>query len=67
MKTSGIGLYRMRQFYETYHSNKIVSPLVTQLSWTNNLIILSKTKTDEEKEDTLKRCRRKKGKLCHVA
>lgn len=44
------GLYRMRQFYETYYSNKIVSPLVTQLNWTNHLIILSKTKTDEEKE-----------------
>lgn len=44
------GLYRMRQFYETYRNNEIVSPLVTQLSWTNHLLILSKTKTDEEKE-----------------
>ncbi len=44
------GLYRMRQFYDTYCSNKIVSPLVTQLSWTHHLLILSKTKTDEEKE-----------------
>ncbi|MHB1680497.1 MAG: DUF1016 N-terminal domain-containing protein [bacterium] len=44
------GLYRMRQFYETYHNNKFVSPLVTQISWTNHLIILSKTKTNEEKE-----------------
>ena len=44
------GLYRMRQFYETYCRNKIVSPLVTQISWTNHLLILSKTKTKEEKE-----------------
>ena len=44
------GLYRMRQFYETYYQKEIVSPLVTQLSWTNHLLILSKTKTDEEKE-----------------
>ena len=39
------GIYRMRQFYETYKDNLIVSPLVTQISWTNNLIILSSTKT----------------------
>jgi len=27
-------LYRMRQFYEAYKNSPIVSPLVTQLSWT---------------------------------
>ena len=43
------GLYRMRQFYETYCHDKFVSPLVTQISWTNHLLILSKTKTDKEK------------------
>ena len=49
------GLYRMRQFYEAYRDNKFVSPLVTQISWTNHLIILSKTKTNEEKENYTKR------------
>lgn len=44
------GLYRMKQFYETYHKIEKVSPLVTQLSWTNNLLILSKCKTIEEKQ-----------------
>ena len=44
------GLFRMRQFYETYRRHKIVSPLVTQISWTNHLMILSKTKSPEEKE-----------------
>lgn len=44
------GLYRMKQFYETYAGNEKVSPLVTQLSWTNHLIILSSCKTDEERE-----------------
>ncbi|MCB9262111.1 MAG: DUF1016 domain-containing protein [Flavobacteriales bacterium] len=79
------GLYRMKQFYETYSSSefvstlathlqkpendvkkimspavtqlqlveievfKFVSPLVTQISWTHHLLILSKTKTTEEK------------------
>ncbi|KNY29230.1 DUF1016 N-terminal domain-containing protein [Pseudobacteroides cellulosolvens] len=28
------GLYRMRQFYETYKDNEFVTPLVTQISWT---------------------------------
>jgi len=26
------GLYRMKQFYETYKDNEIVTPLVTQIS-----------------------------------
>lgn len=50
------GLYRMRQFYETYSHNKFVSPLVTQISWTNHLQILSKTKTEEEKEFYIRLC-----------
>ena len=50
------GLYRMIQFYETYRDNVIVSPLVTQISWTNNLIILSSTKTIEEKEFYIRLC-----------
>ena len=35
---------RMIQFYETYKDDEIASPLVTQLSWTNNLLILSSSK-----------------------
>lgn len=31
-----------------------MSPLVTQLSWTNNLLILSGTKTKEEREFYIK-------------
>ena len=44
------GLYRMKQFYETYHKIEKVSPLLTQLTWTNHLMILSKCKTIEEKQ-----------------
>jgi len=61
------GLYRMKQFFETYTSSEFVSPLVTQIeqaenealtfvsavlsqiSWTHHLLILSKTRTTEEK------------------
>ena len=44
------GLYRMRQFYEVYRDNAIVSTLLTQISWSSHLHILSKTKTIAEKE-----------------
>ena len=44
------GIYRMKQFYETYKDSPFVSPLVTQISWTNNLLILSGTNSIEEKE-----------------
>ncbi len=32
-------LWRMKQFYETYKDDEKFSPLVRELSWTNNLII----------------------------
>ena len=54
------GLYRMRQFYETYKDNEFVSPLVTQISWTNHLLILSGAKTIEEKEFYIALCIREK-------
>ena len=43
-------LFRMRQLYETYRSDEKVSPLVRQLPWTHNLIILSQSKRPEERE-----------------
>jgi predicted nuclease of restriction endonuclease-like (RecB) superfamily len=46
---TGRNLFRMRKFYETYRYEK-VSALVTQLPWTHNLIILSQSKTTEERE-----------------
>ena len=43
------GLYRMKQFYEIYKDEEKMSPLVTQLSWTNHLKIMSACKTMEER------------------
>ncbi|MBI2136348.1 hypothetical protein HYU06_04710 [Candidatus Woesearchaeota archaeon] len=43
-------LWRMRQFYETYYNDEKLSPLMRQLSWTHNLLILSKTKSQSERE-----------------
>jgi predicted nuclease of restriction endonuclease-like (RecB) superfamily len=39
----------MRQFYETYVGDKKVSPLVTQLPWTHNLLILGQCKRPDER------------------
>ena len=44
------GLYRMRQFYETYKDDEFVSALLTQISWTNHLLIMSKSKSKEERD-----------------
>ena len=43
-------LFRMRQFYDAYQGDEKVSPLVRQLSWTHNLIILGQSKRSEERE-----------------
>ena len=42
-------LFRMRQFFEAYVADEKVTPLVTQLPWTHNLIILSQSKRPEER------------------
>ncbi len=47
-------LWRMKQFYETYKDFPKLSPLVREISWTNNLLIFSRCKTIEEKEFYLK-------------
>lgn len=50
------GLYRMKQFYELYKDDELVTPLVTQISWTNHLIIMSGCKTKEERLFYIKLC-----------
>lgn len=45
---------RMVQFYNTYKDDEIAIPLITQLSWTNNLLILSGAKNQEERHFYLK-------------
>ena len=46
----------MKQFYETYNGNEIVAPLVRQISWTNNVLILASTHDMKEKEFYIKMC-----------
>ncbi|HRD70525.1 MAG TPA: PDDEXK nuclease domain-containing protein [Legionella sp.] len=49
-------LFRMKQFYDTYHNDVIVSPLVRQLPWTHNLIIINQSKSKDERDFYLHRC-----------
>lgn len=49
-------LWRMKQFYETYHDYPKLSALLREITWTNHLMIFSKTKTIEEKEFYLQLC-----------
>lgn len=43
-------LFRMRQLYDTYAQDEKVAPLVRQLPWTHNLVILGQSKRQEERE-----------------
>jgi predicted nuclease of restriction endonuclease-like (RecB) superfamily len=49
-------IWRMRQFYETYYANEKLSPLVREISWTNNVLIMMDAKTDEAREFYLLLC-----------
>lgn len=43
-------IWRMKQFYETYQEETILSALLRELSWTNNLLIISRCKSKEERD-----------------
>ena len=50
-------LWRMKQFYETYKdADKKLSALLRQISWTNNLTIMSRSKSIEERLFYLQLC-----------
>ena len=51
---SSQNIWRMKQFYETYKDNPKLSTLLRENTWSNNLHIISKTKSYEEKEFYLK-------------
>lgn len=53
---SASNLWRMMQFYETYRGLPKFAPLVRGLSWTHNLLILSRSKRNEEREFYLRLC-----------
>lgn len=53
---SAQNIWRMKQFFETYKDNEKLSPLVREISWSNNLLIMAGCKTEESKEFYLRLC-----------
>ncbi|MCX5773503.1 MAG: PDDEXK nuclease domain-containing protein, partial [Fusobacteria bacterium] len=47
---SAQNLWRMKQFYETYQDNEKLATLWRELPWTQNMVILSRCKSEEERE-----------------
>ncbi len=47
---SAPNLWRMKQFYEAYAGNEKLSPLVREIGWTHNVIILMNCKDDLQRE-----------------
>ncbi len=47
---SSRNIWRMKQFFEAYHQTPKLSTLWTEISWSHNRLIFSKSKTIEEKE-----------------
>lgn len=47
-------LWRMKQFYEVYKKYPKLSTLLREISWSHNLAIFSRCKSDEEREFYLK-------------
>lgn len=53
-------LWRMKQFYEMYAGDEKLSPLVREISWTNNITIMSRCKTNEERLYYINLCKSEK-------
>jgi predicted nuclease of restriction endonuclease-like (RecB) superfamily len=53
-------IYRMKQFYETYKDNEIVTAMRTQLNWTQHRTIMSRCNSIEEKEFYIQLCAKEK-------
>jgi len=49
-------LWRMKQFYECYKDSTKLSTLVREITWTNNLTILSRSRSIEEQEFYINLC-----------
>lgn len=47
---SAANLWRMRNFYLTYHNSEKLAPLVREISWSNNIAIMEKCKDNLQRE-----------------
>lgn len=51
-------LWRMRLFYESYSSNVKLAPLVREISWSHNIVIMEKCKDNLDREFYIRMARR---------
>jgi len=47
---SSQNLWRMRKFYEEYNANEKLAPMVREIGWSHNILILEKCKDDLQRE-----------------
>ena len=47
---SSSNVWRMRQYYETYQNNPNLATLSREVTWSNNMLIMSRAKTAEARE-----------------
>ena len=52
---SAANLWRIKQFYEAYAKDEKLAPLVREISWTKNLVILERCKESAERQFYLER------------
>lgn len=55
---SAANFWRMRNFYLTYHESENLAPLVREISWSNNILIMEKCKDDLERQFYLQMTKR---------
>ena len=55
---SARNIWNMRSFYLAYSSNEKLQPMVAEIGWTHNLVILEKCKDDLEREFYLRMTRK---------
>jgi len=57
---SAPNIWRMKQFFEAYQNSEKLSALVREISWTNNMLILAKSSSEQEREFYLLHTRQEK-------
>jgi len=57
---SASNIWRMRQFYETYRDSENLATTLRQITWSNNLLIMARAKTEETREFYLLLCSKNK-------
>ncbi|MFN6565175.1 MAG: YhcG family protein [Nostoc sp. ChiSLP01] len=55
---SARNIWNMRNFYVTYSQNEKLQPMVAEIGWTHNIVILEKCKDDLEREFYIKMTRK---------